>query len=470
MRHADHDLAHAERATALDDLFQRRDHRFAAVDAEALGAGEFDVAEFLESLGFDELIEDGALAFGREGNLFVGALDAFLDPAFLRAVRNVQEFDAERLAIGAAQDAEDLTDRAEFEPQNFVEEDRTVEIGVGETIGARLELAFGLARLERQRIEIGVEMPARPIGADQHQGANGIAGGAFDIGRRNIDTARLCLRLHFAAERLAGFGPIAVERGNQFAAFGHRPIRPRPGWAARVLDDIARVVLEALEERLPLGVDRFWVGLVAGVEVFDVVGVAAVQKGCEGEGSVRVLARHGSVLERIPREWMRSKAQYLTDRLREAANRPGPALGNSLLPHLAIGCGTEKTKGMNQAFNISASVLPRRAGDGETLIPADSMAAILDSASPLPPAMIAPACPIRRPGGAVRPAMNPTTGFLRPRLASSLRNCAASSSDEPPISPIMMIDSVALSAKNISSISMKSVPFTGSPPMPTAVV
>src|SRR5271165_7302588 len=145
---------------------------------------------------------------------------------------------------------------------------------------------------------------------------------------------------------------------------------------------------------------------------------------------------------------MGSKAQYVktTDRPREAANRPGPALGSSLLPYLVIGCGTEKTKELNHDFNTSASVLPRRAGEGETLIPADSMAAILDSASPLPPAMMAPACPIRRPGGAVRPAMKPTMGFLRPRLASSLTNCAASSSDEPPISPIMMIDSVALSA------------------------
>src|SRR5262249_57314750 len=82
-------------------------------------------------------------------------------------------------------------------------------------------------------------------------------------------------------------------------------------------------------------------------------------------------------------------------------------------------------------FPNSASVLPSRAGDGATLMPAASMAAILDSASPLPPAMMAPACPMRRPGGAVRPAMKPTIGFLLPRLASSLRNCAASSSDEP---------------------------------------
>src|SRR5579871_5021447 len=63
-------------------------------------------------------------------------------------------------------------------------------------------------------------------------------------------------------------------------------------------------------------------------------------------------------------------------------------------------------------FNISLKVLPSRAGEGETRMPAASIAAILSSAPPLPPEMIAPAWPMRRPGGAVRPAMKPTIGFL----------------------------------------------------------
>ena len=144
VRHADDDLAHAERAAALDDLLQRRDHRFGAVEAETFGAGEFQIGEFLEALGLDQLVEDGALALARERDLLIRTLDALLDPALLRAVGDVQEFDAERLAIGAAQDADDLPHRAEFQTQHLVEENRAVEIGIGKAVGARIELLLVL--------------------------------------------------------------------------------------------------------------------------------------------------------------------------------------------------------------------------------------------------------------------------------------------------------------------------------------
>src|SRR5947209_2268366 len=116
--------------------------------------------------------------------------------------------------------------------------------------------------------------------------------------------------------------------------------------------------------------------------------------------------------------------------------RPRPA--RARLPFLETGGHVVHAETSN-----SFSVLPSSDGLGLTVIPAASIAAILLSASPLPPETIAPAWPIRRPGGAVRPAMKPTTGLRRPRLASSARNCAASSSALPPISPIMMIDWVS---------------------------
>ena len=84
---------------------------------------------------------------------------------------------------------------------------------------------------------------------------------------------------------------------------------------------------------------------------------------------------------------------------------------------------------------------------------------------PLFPETIAPAWPIFLPGGAVTPAIYDTTGFVTFCLIKS----AASSSAVPPISPIITIPSVSLSAWNFSITSMNDIPGTGSPPIPIHV-
>src|SRR6185369_12706362 len=110
-----------------------------------------------------------------------------------------------------------------------------------------------------------------------------------------------------------------------------------------------------------------------------------------------------------------------------------------------------------------ATVAPMSAGLRTSVAPADSSAFIFSAAVPLPPAMMAPAWPMRRPGGAVCPQMKPTTGFF----TWALMNAAASSSAVPPISPIIMMARVSGSALNSVRTSTNEVPLTGSPPMPT---
>ena len=100
-----------------------------------------------------------------------------------------------------------------------------------------------------------------------------------------------------------------------------------------------------------------------------------------------------------------------------------------------------------------------------TAMPAASKAAIFSAAVPLCPLMMAPAWPIRRPGGAVCPAMKPTTGFL----TFAFTNSAAFCSSVPPISPIITMTSVPGSSLKAERQSMKLVPMIGSPPMPTQV-
>ncbi len=93
------------------------------------------------------------------------------------------------------------------------------------------------------------------------------------------------------------------------------------------------------------------------------------------------------------------------------------------------------------------------------------MTANFSFAVPFPPEIIAPAWPMRFPGGAVTPAMNPATGFLM----CSLIQRAHVSSSSPPISPTMITASVSGSSLNIFMTSICFKPLTGSPPMPTQV-
>src|SRR6187455_2052249 len=251
VRHADADFLHAEIAAALDDLLERRDQRLGTIEAEALGAGIFDVEEFLEAFRLYQLVEDRALSFAREGDLLVTALDPFLDPAFLRGILDVHELDAERLAVGPAEDADDFEHRGKLEAEHLVQIDLPLQIGFGEAVGARIQFFLVLFRLEPQRIELGVEVAADPVGTDQHQRVNRIACRLQDVGRREFDT--FCLRRcrDLLADLLFGFGPLTDERRDQIAIGTHGPVRLLPGGAASAFYNVGLLILQALEKSPP---------------------------------------------------------------------------------------------------------------------------------------------------------------------------------------------------------------------------
>src|SRR5713226_2523608 len=183
MRHAEDDFLDAEIAAALDDLLQRRNQRFRAVQTEALGAGEFEIAEFLKTLGLDQLRQDRAPALTGETDFLVRTLDALLNPGLLRGIANMHEFDAERLAVGAFADRKDFTQRGVFQTQHMIEEDLAVEIALREAVGTRIEFFAVARRLDPERIKSCVEMAAHPVGPDQHQRTHRIARRLMDIGR-----------------------------------------------------------------------------------------------------------------------------------------------------------------------------------------------------------------------------------------------------------------------------------------------
>ena len=246
MRHADHDLLDAEIAAALDDLLQRRDQQFGAVEPEALGAGEFGVAELLEALGLDQLDQDRAPALAGEADFLVRSLDALLDPGLLRRIADVHELDAERLAIGALADRDDLAQVAVFEAKHVIEEDLAVEVGFREAVGARIELLAVARRLDAERIELGMEMTAHAVGADQHQRAHRVARRLMQVGRASVRRPwpwlapgpwrQSCCRRPFRPRPSCRRAPRSVRRAARAAnCRGPRTALPR-SWRCRPAD------------------------------------------------------------------------------------------------------------------------------------------------------------------------------------------------------------------------------------------
>jgi hypothetical protein len=66
------------------------------------------------------------------------------------------------------QDLEDAPQRRLLEPEHVVEEEFAVEVGLGEPVGLGVQLWMVLVAGEPQRVEIGEQVSADAIGANQH--------------------------------------------------------------------------------------------------------------------------------------------------------------------------------------------------------------------------------------------------------------------------------------------------------------
>ena len=93
----------------LEHGVEQRDGRLGAFEAEALCAHVLRGEELLERLGRVEPLEDVALLERVERDLH--ALDLLLDPPLLVGLLDVHVLDADRAAVGVAQDAEDVAER-----------------------------------------------------------------------------------------------------------------------------------------------------------------------------------------------------------------------------------------------------------------------------------------------------------------------------------------------------------------------
>ena len=223
-----------------------------------------------------------------------GPFDALLDPGLLGRVGDVEELEADRAAIGATQDRQHLAHGRVFEAEHVVDEDFAVIVGFDETVGRRVQLLVVLLRLEAQRIEVGMQVAAHPEGADHHDCAHRIAGGALNLaiaGRRRRSGFG-GLGADLVAERLFGRWPVAVERVDQIALRRLRPMRLFPRRAVGRLRNARRIVPKRREKVAPAGFERHRILFVFCLQSLDVSAVGAVEERSLQQRLIDVLACH----------------------------------------------------------------------------------------------------------------------------------------------------------------------------------
>ena len=104
----------------------------------------------------------GVLVEGR-----VGALDLGLDPALLLGVLDVHVLDADRAAVGVAQHAEQVAERHLLGAGDAAGEELAVEVPDRQPVRQRVELLGHRRLLPAQRVEVGDEVAADAVDADQ---------------------------------------------------------------------------------------------------------------------------------------------------------------------------------------------------------------------------------------------------------------------------------------------------------------
>ena len=152
-------------------------------------------------------------------------LHPLLEEAALLDVVDVHIFEADMAAIIAPQDLDDLAHRRPLEAERAAEPDRAVERVAGEAVIFGRQILRHLALGEAERIEIGGEMAAHPIGADQHHRADRIVGRLLDLGVGLARGRRRVLRLgRDLLDRHQG----RVEARIELVELGDRPVGARP--------------------------------------------------------------------------------------------------------------------------------------------------------------------------------------------------------------------------------------------------
>jgi hypothetical protein len=222
--HADHDLAHADPRTVLDDGVEQGDQALGALQGEALLAQKLRVQEALEQLGRRELLEHPQPLAGFELGGALALLEVAAQPALVARVLDVGVLHAHRPAVGGAQPGEDLTQRLDRTAGQVARDVGAVHVVVAEAVVGGIQLGE-VGRAAAERVRPGDAVPPGPVGVDQSQHSGVLVGE---------------LRRHLGAEAEASRARLRGPRGVR-----HRVLLEQPGPA---LVDGARVHVVALTD------------------------------------------------------------------------------------------------------------------------------------------------------------------------------------------------------------------------------
>jgi len=132
-----------------------------------------------------------------------------------------------------------------LQAQHVVDEDLAIQIGIGEAIGAVVQLGMLLDLGQAQRVQLGQQVTAHAVGADQHQRADGIQLrlADFDLGGPGGGAGLALVALLRGGG--GGSGRLGVDGADDLE------ITTRPVGALEVLGDGTGVILQVLEELHP---------------------------------------------------------------------------------------------------------------------------------------------------------------------------------------------------------------------------
>ncbi len=165
--HAEHHSVETLVRCRRKDRVEDGDRRFGSFEAEALLSDVLRGEEPLERLGGVQAGHQVQLLFVAEHEPH--AFDLLLDPLLLGSVLDVHVLDADRAAVGVAQDPQDLAELELFDSAESAREELALEVPDREAVGGGIELGLHPRRLPLQRIEVGDEVTAHAVDADERR-------------------------------------------------------------------------------------------------------------------------------------------------------------------------------------------------------------------------------------------------------------------------------------------------------------